>query len=285
LAGIVFGHPVTLVIDPGVEESLVRLLAAHGAQVETVSCPHPTGGWQEARRLRVRELLREMPGAWSPDQADNPDNRSAYQSLAAELANQLGTIDVLVCSVGTGGHSAGVAKALRAFSPGLQLIGVDAVGSCLFGQPARERLMRGMGNSIHPGNVDYDAFDEVHWVAPHEAVWMCRALARHCFVSGGWSTGAAALVARWAVTRADPTQRVVAVFPDRLWRYGETIYDDDFCRRHGLLGGPPPGEPEELERPSDMEVRRWSRCTVVLDPRAAGHDRCEAAASAPRAKR
>ena len=32
--------------------------------------------------------------------------------------------------------------------------------------------------SIHPRNVPYAAFDEVHWVGPAESVWMCRRLAK-----------------------------------------------------------------------------------------------------------
>lgn len=267
LAGIVYQHPVTIVVDPGVEPSVVQLLRAHNVRVETVRQPHPTGGWQEARRARVREIVAELPGAWWPNQGDNPDNGDAYESLADELIGQVGDVDVLVCSVGTGGHSAGVSRALRRVAPGLRVIGVDAVGSCLFGQPSRDRLIRGMGNSIHPDNVDYEVFDEVHWVAPSEVVWMCRALARHCFVSGGWSTGAVGLVAAWAARTGDPSAQVVAVFPDRLWRYSDTIYDDEFCRRHRLLGGSPPDGPEELSKPGDHEVLRWSRCPNVIDPR------------------
>lgn len=62
LAGMVYGHPVTLVTDPGLEPSMTRLLTAHGAQVDVVSEPHPSGGWQEARRERVRLLTDRHPG-------------------------------------------------------------------------------------------------------------------------------------------------------------------------------------------------------------------------------
>ncbi|WP_310739660.1 pyridoxal-phosphate dependent enzyme [Microbispora sp. H10830] len=62
---------------------------------------------------RVHHLLTRDPGAYWPRQYDNPDNVDAYAGLAHELIEQLGRVDVLVCSVGTGGHSAGVAKVLR----------------------------------------------------------------------------------------------------------------------------------------------------------------------------
>lgn len=39
--GMMYGHPVTLVTDPGLELSMTRLLTAYGAQVNVVSEPHP----------------------------------------------------------------------------------------------------------------------------------------------------------------------------------------------------------------------------------------------------
>ncbi|WP_276615431.1 pyridoxal-phosphate dependent enzyme [Nonomuraea basaltis] len=82
LAGIVYGHPVTLVSDPGMEPLMHRLLSAYGTRIEVVTRPHLTGGWQEARRERVRDLLGDNPGAYCPDQYHNPDNVSAYDALA-----------------------------------------------------------------------------------------------------------------------------------------------------------------------------------------------------------
>ncbi|XVQ07600.1 pyridoxal-phosphate dependent enzyme [Spirillospora sp. CA-255316] len=73
--------------------------------------------------------------------------------LAHELLGQFPHIDVLVCAVGTSGHSAGVHQVLKWQFPDLRLVGVDAVGSTIFGQPARSRLMRGLGSGIHPRNI------------------------------------------------------------------------------------------------------------------------------------
>lgn len=270
LAGITYGHPVTVVTDPGMEPLMQRMLRAHGADVELVHVPCADGGWQEARRRRVRELLAAEPTAWCPDQYHNPDNVEAYGDLAHELLDQLGRIDVLVCSVGTGGHSAGISRVLRSHVPDLRLVGVDAIGSTIFGQPAASRLMRGLGSSIYPGNVDYDAFDDVHWVAPDEAVWACRALARSSYATGGWSVGAVSIVAGWVARTGPAGCRVVAVFPDGPQRYFDTVYNDEFCRQHGLLTGRPAEHPDLLARCDDRGVTRWTRCTAVTRPAAAG---------------
>ncbi|GAB11436.1 putative cysteine synthase [Gordonia araii NBRC 100433] len=267
LAGIVHGHPLTVVTDPGLEPIVVQMLTAYGATIDVVEQPSPTGGWQQARRERVAELLADDPTAWCPDQYNNPDNVAGYESLALELSAQLGDIDVLVCSVGTGGHSKGVGRVLQRANPDIEIIGVDTVGSTIFGQPALPRIMRGLGSSIYPANVDYDMFTEVHWVAPHEAVWACRALAANHYASGGWSVGAVALVAGWVARTRGSGARVAAIFPDGMQRYFGSIYDDEYCTEHRLLGGPPAQSPSTIDDPFATTVRSWTRCAKPRNPR------------------
>lgn len=266
LAGVAFGHPVSVVTDPGMEPQVAGLLRAYGAEVHTVSEPHPEGGWQQARRERVNGLLAAYPGAWCPDQYHNPDNVAAYAPLAHELVAQLGRIDTLVVSVGTGGHSAGIGSVLRSFFPALRVVGVDTCASTIFGQPAGARLMRGLGSSIYPGNVAYELFDEVHWVAAPEAVWAARALARTRYATGGWSVGAVALVARWLARTSPAEERITAVFPDGPHRYVGTVFDDGWCREHRLLGEVPAEDPQEISCSTETVVARWTRCRTVERP-------------------
>ncbi|MFF0853913.1 PLP-dependent cysteine synthase family protein [Streptomyces sp. NPDC003280] len=266
LAGAAYGHPVTVVTDPGMEPLMTGLLTAYGARIDLVATPHPEGGWQEARRQRVEELLAVRPDAWCPDQYNNPDNVAGYAPLARELVAQLGRVDALVVSVGTGGHSAGVGSVLREYFPRMRIVGVDTTGSTIFGQPAAARLMRGLGSSIHPGNVAYGLFDEVHWVAAPEAVWAARHLARHHYATGGWSVGAVALVARWLARTLPPETRIAVVFPDGPQRYVGTVFDDAYCRRHDLLGHLPADDPDEISDGRERTVTRWTRCTRVVDP-------------------
>lgn len=267
LAGQVYGHPVTLVTDPGMEPIMQQMLTAYGVRIDIVTEAHPTGGWQQARNDRVAELMAADPHAWNPDQYNNPDNVDSYTSLALELLDQLGRVDVLVCSVGTGGHSAGAARVLRQVNTDLKLVGVDTIGSTIFGQPAAsKRLMRGLGSSIYPRNVDYPAFAEAHWVAPAEAVWACRALASTYYASGGWSVGAVALVAGWVARTHEPGTKIAAVFPDGPLRYFDTIYNDAYCRQHGLLDEARPSEPAVIGHPTEQVVQSWTRCSNVVDP-------------------
>lgn len=264
LAGKALGHPVLLVVDDELEPELRSLFSAFQVTLHVVATPHPTGGWQRARLDRLAELLATTPGAYWPDQYDNPDNAGGYVEMGEEILDQVDTVDVLVASIGSGGHCAGLARVLRSRWPGLRVVGVDAVGSRIFGQPDRRRLMRGLGSSILPRNVAYADFEEVHWVGAAEAAASCRQLAASTGIAGGWSTGAAALVAGWMAER-EPESRVLTVFPDGPHRYLRTIYDDEWCRVNGLLDAKTTA-PTELDTPTDTEVTGWGRCSVVRDP-------------------
>ncbi|MFD5885456.1 PLP-dependent cysteine synthase family protein [Streptomyces sp. NPDC060334] len=281
-AGQALGHPVVLVGDAELEPSMRQLLRAYGAELELVDRPAPRGGWQAARLARLHTLRRSLPGAYWPDQYNNPDNAAGYQRMAAEIVERLDHLDVLVCSVGTGGHSAGLLGPLRRRWPRLEVIGVDSVGSAIFGQPARPRLMRGLGSSIHPRNVAHPSFDEVHWVGPAEAVDACRRLARDTFVSGGWSTGAVALVSAWAA-RAEPGRVVATVFPDDPHRYLDTVYGDTFRHAHGLDTATPATRPSEIPHPHAVEATGWTRCRTVIAPGHATPARCAAGRPDPAA--
>lgn len=272
------GHPVTLVVDGELEPTMLNLLWALGATLEIVDEPHPEGGWQQARLDLLRLILAGDNDAYWPNQYDNPDNAAGYHGLADEIVAGLTAVgidraDVLVCSVGTGGHSSGVGLRLRQVWPDLRIIGVDAVGSKIFGQPAARRLMRGLGSSVHPGNVRYEMFDEVHWVGPREAVHACRALARNGFHTGGWSTGAAATVAGWAAAQGPGS--VVTIFPDGPDRYLHTIFNDDWCHERGLLD-PSRTQPHEIDDCRD-HTECWTRCQSVLAPHSLAGGRTKAA--------
>ncbi|AUY52469.1 pyridoxal-phosphate dependent enzyme [Streptomyces sp. CB01881] len=132
----------------------------------------------------------------------------------------------------------------------------------LVGRPARPRLMRGLGSSIHPRNVARQAFDEVHWVGPAEAVDTCRRPVRGAFVSGGWSTGAVALVAAWAA-RLHSGVAVATVFPDGPHRCLGTVYGDAFCRRHGPEPERAVLRPIEIPHPAAAEVTGRARCRTA----------------------
>lgn len=68
---------------------------------------------------RAQELASQTPGAWIPQQFENPANIDVHVRTTAQeiLADFPEGLDVLITGVGTGGHLTGVAKVLKARFP------------------------------------------------------------------------------------------------------------------------------------------------------------------------
>ena len=111
----------------------------------------------------------------------------------------------------------GLTRALRRVRPALRAVAVDTHGSVLFGHPDRPRRLRGLGNSITPGNLDHALFDEVHWVSAEDAFRCMVALYRETGLFMGATSGAAFLVARWQARVRQ--ERVLCILPDEGARY------------------------------------------------------------------
>ncbi|MDX6705395.1 MAG: cysteine synthase [Solirubrobacteraceae bacterium] len=251
------GYDLSIVGDPVIDAVLRRRLRLLGADVTIVSGAAARGGVQQARLDRVERLCARHPRHFVPRQYDNPSNARAYGRVAELLQDTIGDVDCLVATVGSGGSSCGTASALREQFPQMRLIGVDTPGSVLFGTPDGPRLLRGLGSSIHPGNVDHRLFDEVHWLGAAEAFFMTRTLYRDHSLFMGPTSGAAYLVARWWAER-NPGARVVAIMPDEGYRYERTVYDERWLSRVGALRTDPPAAPVDVEHP--LAVRDgWSR--------------------------
>jgi S-sulfo-L-cysteine synthase (3-phospho-L-serine-dependent) len=252
------GTPLILVGDPAIDQGLRRRLEELGARVSIVSGPVlRTRGVQQARLDRVARLQARHRPFYTPRQYDNPLNPTSYGPVAELIAESLGTIDALVCPVGSGGSSCGIASFLRSMSPELQLVGVDTPGSVLFGAPSGPRLLRGLGSSIVPRVLDHALFDEVHWVAAAEAFAATRELhVRHCLYAGP-SSGAAYLVARWWSARR-PDAKVVVVMPDEGHRYQRTVYNERWLARHGVVRQTLPAGPRQVDCPAHAAAP-WAR--------------------------
>ena len=256
LVGTALGHPVHIVTDPRIDPVTLAKLEALGCAVHVV--PAMTGqGWQSARLEELARLLATLPGAYWPRQYANPQNPAAYAGLAAELRTDLGEFDVLVGAVGSGGSLCGTARALRPDLPGLRVVGVDAVGSMLFGQPDRPRRRQsGLGNSLQPENLDHALIDEVHWLSDDEAFAATRDLAREQQLFAGNTAGSVYRVLRHLAGRAAPGTTLVGIFPDRGDRYVESVY----------RAAPGPVRAEPVEVAYGTPVTSWSYAVPARPP-------------------
>lgn len=270
------GHPLTLVSDPAIDAPLQRRLEDLGASVHVVRQPGASGGYQAARLEVLERVLADNPGSFCPRQYTNAHNPASYAPCAELLSHAAGGVDFLVGTVGSGGSMCGISSYLRLLFPELTTIGVDTHRSVIFGQTdaGSGRLLRGLGNSLMPANVDHTAFDLVHWVDAPEAFHATRRLHRDHALFMGPTSGAAYLVADWWA-RTHPDALGAVVLPDEGYRYQDTVYDDAWLAAQGALRDVLPAEPMEWDRPHDgsdaWAFYRWNRRSYrqVMDETAA----------------
>lgn len=214
-----------------IDKRYLARLELLGARV-IITADKAGDGDQLERLDKLHQVLQRDPTSFWPRQYDNPANGLAYAALAEQLVRAVGRIDCLVGCVGSGGSLCGTGTMLRTVFPAMTIIAVDTPRSVLFGQTIGRRRLRGLGNSIIPGNLQHTLIDEVHWVGAYPAFHEThRLLAEHGLFQGPTS-GAAALVAGW-VARHNKDARVAVILPDEGHRYADTVFD------RGRLGALP----------------------------------------------
>jgi cysteine synthase A len=253
------------VSDPAIEPPLQRRLEDLGTRLEICREPAAVGGFQGARLARMAQLQAEYPDHFWPSQYNNPHNPEAYAPVAELLAETVGEVHCLVGTVGSGGSMSGTTKFLRTLFPNMKAVAVDTHGSVLFGQPdGKTRLLRGLGNSVMPGNLDHKVFDEVHWVSAAEGFGATRALHRKHALYMGATSGTAYLVAEWWA-RKNPDANVAVLMPDEGYRYEHTVYSDEWLRSKGAYLETLPSKPRVVDDPlaagPDWSYMAWNQRT------------------------
>ncbi|MDT4819942.1 Cysteine synthase [compost metagenome] len=142
---------------------------------------------------RAEELVAATPGAWMPQQFENPANVEVHaRTTAQEILNDFPEgLDVLITGVGTGGHLTGCARVLKDKWPQLKVFGVEPVASPVIsgGAPAPHPI-QGIGAGFIPSNLDTALLDGVIQVDAEPAREMARRCAREEGILVGISSGA-----------------------------------------------------------------------------------------------
>src|SRR4249919_1921843 len=125
------GYYCVFVLPDKVSQDKINVLKAYGARVEV--CPTAVAPEDPRSYYSVSDrLVREIEGAWKPDQYSNPNNpRSHYETTGPELWRQTeGRITHFVAGIGTGGTITGAGHYLKEVSQGrVRIIGADPEGS------------------------------------------------------------------------------------------------------------------------------------------------------------
>ena len=189
MVAAVKGYKLVLVMPDSMSVERRRLMLAYGATFDLT--PREKG--MKGSIARAEEIVAGTPGAWMPQQFNNPANievhaRTTAEEIAADFPDG---IDVLITGVGTGGHITGCARVLKKKWPKLQVFAVEPVASPVIsgGQPAPHPI-QGIGAGFIPNNLDTALLDGVLQVDAEPAREMARRCAREEGMLVGISSGA-----------------------------------------------------------------------------------------------
>ncbi len=120
MVAAVKGYKLILVMPESMSLERRRLMLAYGASFALT--PREKG--MNGAIARAAEIVAETPGAWSPQQFENPANiavhsRTTAQEILADFADT--PLDAMITGVGTGGHITGAAAVLKAHWPRLKV--------------------------------------------------------------------------------------------------------------------------------------------------------------------
>ncbi|MDG5973767.1 cysteine synthase [Hydrogenophaga taeniospiralis CCUG 15921] len=189
MVAAVKGYKLVLVMPDSMSIERRRLMLAYGASFDLT--PREKG--MKGSIARAEEIVASTPGAWMPQQFNNPANVAIHaKTTAAEIAADFPEgVDVLITGVGTGGHITGCAQVLKAKWPQLKVYAVEPVASPVIsgGSPAPHPI-QGIGAGFIPNNLDTTLLDGVIQVDAEPAREMARRCAREEGMLVGISSGA-----------------------------------------------------------------------------------------------
>jgi cysteine synthase A len=189
MVAAVKGYKLVLVMPDSMSVERRRLMLAYGASFDLT----PRAEGMKGAIARAQALVASTPGAWMPQQFENPANIEVHVRTTAQeiLADFPGGIDALITGVGTGGHLTGVARVLKAKFPNLQVFAVEPAASPVIsgGAPAPHPI-QGIGAGFIPKNLDTSLLDGVIQVDAEAAREYARRSAREEGMLVGISSGA-----------------------------------------------------------------------------------------------
>jgi cystathionine beta-synthase len=231
------GYRCVFVCPDKVSEDKQNVLRAYGAEV--VVCPTAVAPEDPRSYYNVSDrLVREIPGAFRPNQYANPQNPAAHEmTTGPEIWAQTdGRITHFVAGVGTGGTISGTGRYLKEVSGGrVKVIGADPEGSVYSGGTGRPYLVEGVGEDFWPTAYDRTVCDEIIEVTDRESFELTRRLAREEGLLVGGSCGMAAVAALKVAAQAGPDAVVVVLLPDGGRGYLSKVFNDGWMARYGFL--------------------------------------------------
>ncbi len=240
------GYETVIVMPDNQSKDKIDTLKSYGVTlhlVPAVPLKDPNHFTHQSQRI-AEELNASSPnGAVWANQFNNTANRAFHeQTTGVEIWEQTrGEVDGFICSVGTGGTLAGVARALKARNEKISIGLADPTGSALYNYYAHgelkaegDSISEGIGNSRITDNLADTPIDVPYQIPDEESIPLVYDMIRQEGLSLGSSSGVNVAGAIRLAKELGPGHVVVTLLCDSAMRYRARLFNRAFLAEKGL---------------------------------------------------
>ncbi|MBQ7973244.1 MAG: cysteine synthase A [Lachnospiraceae bacterium] len=216
------GYQAIIVMPENMSEERKVMMKLYGAKLVLT----PAGEGMKGAIAKAKELAKEIPNAFIPDQFGNPANSKAhYETTGPEIYRDTdGGVDAFVAGIGTGGTITGVAQFLKEKNKDIFIAGAEPAGSPFLTEgKSGAHGIQGIGAGFCPEVLKKDLVDKVFPIKDEDAYSCARDLCRLEGLLVGISSGAALRAAVELAKQENMKDKtIVVLLPDTGMRYLST---------------------------------------------------------------
>jgi cysteine synthase A len=246
VVGNALGYATVIVMPDNQSQDKIDTLKSYGVTlhlVPAVPLKDPNHFTKVSERIAAELNETSEHGAFWANQFNNTANREFHeQTTGVEVFEQTnGEIDAFICSVGTGGTLAGVARALKSRNEKIRIGLADPAGSALYNFYAHGELKaeggsisEGIGNSRITDNLADTPIDHPYQIPDTESVPLVYDMIRREGLSVGGSSGVNVAGAVRIAKDLGPGHVIVTLLCDSAMRYRARLFNRAFLAEKGL---------------------------------------------------